>query len=135
MDELFAALLSWAVVLSGYPAPAVSPQVTFVSHQQLTKMACGGAECKVIGFHPPGSNRVYIDNRLHPEKSTFAASIVVHEFVHYLQQSGGKFALHYSCDDALEMEREAYYVQSRFLEAHGIYWVVGSTVYHSTCSQ
>jgi len=135
MNELFTALLSWAVVLSGYPAPAVPPEVAFVSHQQLTKMACNGTECKVVGFHPPGSRRVYIDDRLHPEKSTFAASIVVHEFVHYLQQSEGKFALNYSCNDALEMEREAYDVQSRFLVAHGIYRVVGSAMYDATCSQ
>ncbi|HUL41722.1 MAG TPA: DUF6647 family protein [Burkholderiales bacterium] len=134
MNDLFAALLSWAVLLSGYPAPAVPPEVAFVSHQQLTEMACNGTECKVIGFHPPGSMRVYIDNRLHPEKSTFAASIVVHEFVHYLQQSGGKYALHYSCSDALAMEREAYDVQSRFLVAHGIYRVVGSAMYDATCS-
>jgi Zn-dependent peptidase ImmA (M78 family) len=77
---------------------------------------------------------VYIDNRLHPGESTFAASIIVHEFVHYLQQSGGKFALEYNCNDALEMEREAYYVQSRFLEAHGVYWVVGSAMYFSSCA-
>ena len=134
MNELFTALLSWAVVLSGYPAPAVPPEVAFVSHQELTDMACNGTECKVVGFHPPGSNRVYIDNRLHPDESTFAASIIVHEFVHYLQQSGGKFALKYSCNDALEMEREAYYVQSRFLEAHGVYWVVGTAMYFSSCA-
>ncbi|HYA20765.1 MAG TPA: hypothetical protein VEG25_09000 [Burkholderiales bacterium] len=134
MNELFSALLSWAVVLSGYPAPSVPPEVVFASHQQLTKMACGGAECQVIGFHPPGSKQVYIDDRLHPETSTFAASIVVHEFVHYLQQAGGKFALNYSCSDALEMEREAYDVQSRFLVAHGIYRVVGSAMYDANCS-
>lgn len=134
MNELFTVLLSWAVVLSGYPTPAISPEVVFVSHQELTNMACNGSECKVVGFHPPGSKRVYIDNRLDPVESTFAASIIVHEFVHYLQQSGGKFALQYNCDDALEMEREAYYVQSRFLEIHGLYWVVGSAMHFSLCA-
>ena len=72
MNDLFAVLLSWAVVLSGYPAPATSPEVAFVSHQELTKMACNGTECNVVGFHTPGSNRVYIDNRLHPDESIFA---------------------------------------------------------------
>ena len=133
MNELFTVLLSWAVVFSGYSAPATSPEVAFVSHQELTNMACNGTECKVIGFHPPGSNRVYIDNRLDPVESIFARSIIVHEFVHYLQQSEGKFALQYSCNDALVMEREAYYVQSRFLEAHGVYWVVGSVMHYSSC--
>ena len=133
MNDFFAVLLSWAVVLSGYPAPTDSPEVAFVSHQELTAMACNGTECKVVGFHPPGSRRVYIDNRLDPVESTFAASIIVHEFVHYLQQSGGKFALKYSCNDALEMEREAYYVQSRFMEAHGVYWIIGSAMHFSSC--
>ncbi|HYA20033.1 MAG TPA: hypothetical protein VEG25_05245 [Burkholderiales bacterium] len=135
MTNLFAVLLSWAVWLSGYPAPAVPPEVVFVSHQQLTGMACNGTECKVMGFHHPGSTRVFIDNRLHPDESIFARSIIVHEFVHYLQQSGGKFALKYSCNDALEMEREAYFVQSRFLEAHGVYMVVGSAMHFALCDR
>lgn len=130
--ELYAALFSWAITLSGYSA-APAPQVAQVSHAQLSTMACAGRECKVMGWFPPG-HTVYVDNRLNAERSTYHASILVHEFVHYLQQQSGKWGKPYSCVEAVEMEREAYGTQARFLVAHGIYQPVGVSMHLSGCT-
>ena len=49
-------MLSWAVTLSGYPAPTVSPDVVPASQRYLMDEACGGRECEVMGWFPPGSS-------------------------------------------------------------------------------
>ena len=76
--DLYAALLSWAVTLSGYPAPAVPPVVVTKPHAFFVAQACNGQPCKVLGWYAGGKN-VYVDETLDPENSLFASSIVVHE--------------------------------------------------------
>lgn len=56
MQERYAVMLSWAVTLSGYPAPTVSPDVVPASQRYLMDEACGGRECEVMGWFPPGSS-------------------------------------------------------------------------------
>lgn len=55
MSELQAILLSWAVTLSGYPAPAQPPTIMSVPSAVLRAAACGGdpARCSV-GIRPAG---------------------------------------------------------------------------------
>lgn len=132
MDELFAVLLSWAVTLSGYGTPAEVPQVAQVSHQYLVQHACGGRECKVMGWFPPGKV-VYIDERLNARDSLVAASIVVHEMVHYLQQQSGKFGDGVDCHTAIAREREAYAVQREFILRYGVYQPVGASMHNVGC--
>ena len=89
MDELFSALLGWAVVLSGYPAPAEPPRVERVPHEFFVRNACAGRECKVWGWYA-GGDVLYVDARLDPSSDLLAASVVVHEMTHYLQAKAGK---------------------------------------------
>ena len=84
MNEIYAALLSWAITLSGYPAPERPPTVIKQPHSFFVEKACHGRECKVLGWYA-GGTEIYIDDRLDPEKNLLASSIVVHEMVHYLQ--------------------------------------------------
>jgi len=133
MNEIYEVLLSWAIVLSGYTAPAERPQIVMVPHAYLEKAACEGRSCKVMGWFPPGKT-IYIDDRLDPQESLYASSIVVHEMVHYLQQTSGKYATPYSCADAITMEREAYAVQQAYLIRYGVYRPIGSSMHHSHCT-
>ena len=55
MNELFAVLLSWAVTLSGFPAPAHEPEVVTVPHAFFVQNACGGNECRVYGWYAGGN--------------------------------------------------------------------------------
>ena len=135
MNDLLAALMSWTVTLSGYPAPAQMPEVLTVSHAELVHNACQDHECKVLGWFPPGQ-KIYLDERLLPLDSTFSSAIVIHEMVHYLQQSSPRF-IHArdraDCAEIFEMEHQAYQVQREFFTQYGVYQPVGAAL-HATAN-
>ena len=132
MDELCAVLLSWAVTLTGHAVPDQKPAVNFVPHSYLQRAACGGRECQVLGWYPPGDT-IYLDDRLDPEHDLVASSVVVHEMVHYLQHLSGKHHAPYSCEEAVAMEREAYQAQRDYLLQDGVYHPVGASMHHVGC--
>jgi hypothetical protein len=132
VNELYAILLSWAITLSGYSAPANQPEIAMAPHSYLVDAACAGRECKVLGWFPPGET-IYLDNRLDPMESVYASSILVHELVHFLQQQSGRLEAKYSCETALAMEREAYGVQREFLLRYGVYHPVGASMHAVGC--
>jgi hypothetical protein len=132
MDELFAILMSWAATLSGHPRPTTLPEIVMVPHSCLVAEACGGRECKVLGWYPPGQ-KILLDERLDPANNLYASSIVVHEMVHFLQQHSGHFELGFTCALALEREREAYAVQREFLLRSGAFQPVGASMHAVGC--
>jgi hypothetical protein len=143
MSDLFAVLLSWAVTLSGYPAPAVPPEVVRVPHSFFVEKACGSQECKVFGWYA-GGRSLYLDERMDPEQDLLAASVVVHEMVHYLQgiahegiasPSGAAFGEPPPCTQAIDMERQAYAVQREFLHRYGVYQPVGVSMLRVGCEE
>lgn len=113
LEAIFAILLSWASHLSGYPMPSEPPEVRFEQHAFFVENVCGGNECNVVGWYND-ADVVYIDERYQKVESGFATSLVVHEFTHFLQHKSGKFET-YSCEDSVAREREAYYVQNRYI--------------------
>jgi hypothetical protein len=113
-----AALLSWAVMLSGYPEPAKPPMVEYKPHRFFVEETCGGQECEAVGWYND-RGIVYLDDRLRNSDDVLARSLIVHEFVHYLQHLSGKFDS-FSCADQIMREREAYAIQRNYVaEAHG----------------
>ena len=132
MDELLAILMSWAATLSGYSRPMTQPEIVMVSHSYLVAEACGGRECKVLGWYPHGL-KIFLDERLDPVTSLYASSIVVHELVHFLQQQSGRFEEDYSCDSAIQREREAYGAQREFLLRSGAYEPIGASMHSVGC--
>ena len=62
----------------------------------------------------------------------FAASIVVHEFTHYLQAVQRGFAS-YACADAIKLEHEAYGVQQAYIVSYGSYVTVGVSMHRAGC--
>jgi hypothetical protein len=140
-DDLLAVLLSWAVTLSGYPAPSQPPEVVKVPHAFFVTNACGGRECKVYGWYA-GGKKIYLDERMDPQAQLLASSVVVHEMVHYLQglsrnggvpAKGAAYGELLSCTDAVAMEREAYGVQREFLHRYGVYQPVGLSMLGVGC--
>jgi hypothetical protein len=114
---LFEVLFSWALTLSGYPA-AEMPRVEFMPRAFFVQNACGGSpNCKVVGWYR-GGGVVYVWDRLDVDGDQVAASIVVHEFTHYLQGQAGRS--HTTCSDVIDLEREAYGVQKEYLLRNGV---------------
>jgi hypothetical protein len=118
-----AVLLSWASHLSGYPLPAAPPSVEFEPHGYFVEHACGGRECRVVGWYND-EDVIHIDEKHRDDNSAFAASLLVHEMVHFLQHHSGRFDSG-SCEDSLAREREAYRVQNHYIiEAYGSFQYV-----------
>jgi hypothetical protein len=147
MDELLSALLSWAVMLSGYPTPAESPQIERVPHAFFVENACAGRECKVWGWYA-GGNVLYIDSRLDPANDLLASSVIVHEMTHYLQAKAGKLAHRgtaaladggqvalVDCRLTIDLEREAYAVQQAYLVRYGVYRPIGVSMHAVGCGE
>jgi len=65
-------------------------------------------------------------------RSLLAASIIVHEFTHYLQAAKRGFAA-YRCEDSIELEREAYGVQNAYIVSYGSYLQVGISMHNAGC--
>ena len=66
------------------------------------------------------------------QRSLLAASIIVHEFTHYLQAVKRGFAP-YRCQAAIELEREAYGVQTAYIVSYGRYLLVGISMHNAGC--
>jgi hypothetical protein len=140
-DEMMTTLMDWAVSLSGYPAPNTPPSVDFVSQEFFVAHACGDRHCHVWGWYPnTGEHTVYVRDDMRQlltdgsdPRSVVAASIVVHEFVHYLQAVNRGFAP-YECGKALQLEREAYQVQAAYLQTYGRYFPVGVSMHGANCA-
>lgn len=139
-SELYVGLLGWASKLSGYPLPARAPKVEFVPQTFFNEQACKGKRCRVWGWYPnTGEDVVYVHEAARAliadssdPRSLLAASIVVHEFTHYLQAVNRGFA-RYGCSEALGLEREAYNVQNAYIVAYGRYMQVGISMQNSGC--
>jgi hypothetical protein len=141
LSELYSIFLSWAVTLSGYPAPKEPPEVLAVPHAFFVKNACNGRECKVMGWYA-GGRTLYIDERLDPATDLLASSVVVHEMVHYLQSVARgddkldravAFSTAPSCQQIVRWEREAYAAQREFILQYGRYLPVGMSMLHTHC--
>lgn len=115
MIEIFIILMSWASSLSGYPMPEPEnmPVVIFMPHEFFVAYACGGVECTVEGWYND-KGYVYIDDSIGGVDSGHETSVIVHEFVHYLQHKSELFDPK-SCEDRMYREREAYGVQNAYL--------------------
>lgn len=134
MHELYAILMSWAVTLSGLPAPQRMPEIVRVPHAELVKAACNGRECKVMGWFPPGQT-IYLDERLDPAENLLASSVVVHEMVHYLQHRAEARELALDCPSTIALERQAYGVQREYLLRYGVYQPVGVSMHSVGCEE
>jgi hypothetical protein len=103
-------------------------------HAFFVRNACSNRECKVLGWFPPGDT-IYLDQGLDPENNLLAASIVVHEMVHFLQFRTARTAADFSCDRSIELERQAYGVQREFITRYGVYHPVGASMHQVGCDQ
>lgn len=113
MIEFFGILMSWASTLSGYPMPTINemPVVRYVSHEFFVENVCVSETCNVHGWYND-NGIVYIANYIGVD-SGYESSVVVHEFVHFLQHKSGLYDTE-SCPDSLLREREAYGVQNAY---------------------
>ncbi len=113
MLELFTAIR----LVSGYPNPEVVPHIERLSVVEMQQKICAGRACSVKAFYHPEWG-VYVDEALDIQNDAFDRSILLHELVHHLQKTTGKFdAVTNFCVRRNAQELEAYEIQNRYLSS------------------
>lgn len=111
MVELFAAIK----LVSGYPSPESLPAIHLVSETEMQQRICAGKPCRVRAFYHPDWG-VYVNEGMDVINDPFDRSILLHELVHHLQKTTGKFDVMPSfCNRRNAQELEAYEIQNRYL--------------------
>ncbi|HKB83424.1 MAG TPA: DUF6647 family protein [Burkholderiales bacterium] len=115
MVELFAAIR----LLSAYPSPEVLPEVRRLPQSEIQRQLCNSRPCRIKAYYHPDRG-VVVDETLDFENDPFDRSILLHELVHHLQKTTGKFEVVASfCSRRISEELEAYEIQNRYLsEVH-----------------
>jgi hypothetical protein len=110
--ELFAAIK----LVSGYPAPATLPEVNALPAAEIQKRLCEGRLCQIKAFYHPEWG-VIVDETLDFRNDPFDRSILLHELVHHLQKTTGRFdSMVNFCNRRTAQELEAYEIQNRYLD-------------------
>ena len=112
--EQAASLYTMAHGLTRYPMPEKPPLVHIVSNARLQEMGCKNACPGIHAVERYGE--VFIDAAL-DMSDPYDASIVFHEFVHFLQWANKGDAT--SCEEWEAREEEAYRLQGLVLEKSG----------------
>ena len=111
MVELFTAIR----LLSGYPAPAELPAVQALPQVEIQRRLCDSRPCRIKAFYHPDWG-VVVDETLDFQNNLFDRSILLHELVHHLQKTSGKYEVVASfCVRRISEELEAYAIQNRYL--------------------
>ena len=115
MVELFTAIK----LVSGYPTPAVLPDVRTLPLVEIQRRLCDGRQCRIKAYYHPESG-VVLDETLNVQNDPFDRSIFLHELVHHLQKTTGKYeAVNSLCSRRMSEELEAYEIQNRYLSQIG----------------
>ena len=110
-----AVIYNMAQALSKYKLPDIAPVVEYVSQERLNALVCKKA-CPQLGAAQVGGH-VYILDTLDMD-DPFSRAILMHEFVHVLQENSKGLAK--DCADWLAREEEAYGLQSYVLDKIGL---------------
>ena len=111
MVELFAAIR----LVSAYPAPADMPEVNALPKAEIQRRLCDSRPCNIKAFYHPEWG-VVVDETLDLQNDPFDRSILLHELVHHLQKTTGKYEVVTSfCSRRISEELEAYEIQNRYL--------------------
>lgn len=116
LDSLTRHLIRTASRMSKYRLPPALPMVTRIERTTLERMACaeGAVRCNVSALYTP-ERGVLIAHDLKPETHLFHRSILLHELIHYLQDTANELAGASDCERWYQRELEAYALQNRFL--------------------
>jgi len=107
MQELLFALMVWAMILSGYPAPDGMPKIRYAPSSFFVFFVCTPImrPCKIVGYYDDNGT-IYIHDKYRDMDHWAGSSIMVHEMVHYLQPEGMNMCAR---------EKEAYHIQNVYL--------------------
>lgn len=105
-----------ASALSGYAIPEQLPEIRFVSHRFIVAETCDGIECNRYAAAAPHMP-IWVDETLDLTQAG-DRSFVLHEVIHVLQfaAKGITDVALLSCAEVLQLEKEAYHLQQKYLD-------------------
>jgi hypothetical protein len=114
-DALRQEIFTEASKLSGYKIPAILPEIRIVPHHVIME-TCGETECTRYSAFAP-NEPLLVDEKL-DLNDVESYSYVLHEAIHVLQfaAKGITDIESLSCSEVLAIEKEAYYLQQKYLE-------------------
>lgn len=104
--------------LSRHKVPKTAPQVRRLSHADMEQLVCE-TNCAIKAWYRAGDG-IVLDESLKPETSVFDRSILLHELVHYFQDTEGYYGQADPCDRWMRRELDAYDIQNRYLSMVGL---------------
>jgi hypothetical protein len=114
LQHLVVELFTAVNLLSGYPVPDTLPEIHSVPAAIMQEKICH-RPCPVKAYYHPDVG-VYIDQDLDLTDDVFARSILLHELVHHVQHTTGKFEIFSGfCVRKNAEEMEAYKIQNLYL--------------------
>ncbi len=123
LPELVLVLLVWINAHTWYALPDTPPVVQRLTLSELQSKFCPDVACELFGLYvalPDERTYVYMRNDLDLLGDPWHQSALVHELVHYVQHLSGRWAPPYDCPSWVAQEREAYWIQARWLWSKGI---------------
>ncbi len=117
IDEVVKTLSRAIHQLSRYRMPKDAPKIYRVPRAELENYVCG-THCAIQAWYRPGDG-IFLDDALRPESNLFHRSILLHELVHYFQDTSGEYADMTPCDRWFHRELDAYNIQNRYLGVIG----------------
>jgi hypothetical protein len=120
MSAFLLGLFMLAQDLTGYKTQMEMPRLEVVAQEELHLTYCDGQPCNLMGIFN-GAGVVLVADTLKPEENPIHASVVLHEFIHALQQDKYHYVMGtLECPEYMVYEKEAYTLQFTYLHMLGI---------------
>ena len=110
-----AALSTFLLTSAYYDKTALMPEVELLSGDEINEIYCPSGGClNTVALYNRETQTIIINETFDPSKE-YDLSVLLHEFIHHLQNINGDKRI--GC--AGDMEKQAYETQRRFLETRG----------------
>jgi hypothetical protein len=117
LDELVRDLSRAIDMLSRYRVPKEPPRVYRVPRAEMENYVCG-SNCNIQAWYKPGDG-IFLVDTLQPETNLMHRSILLHELVHYFQDTALTYGDRSTCERWFQREIDAYDIQNRYLGVIG----------------
>jgi hypothetical protein len=117
LDELVRDLSRAIDMLSRYKVPKEAPRIYRVPRAEMENYVCGN-NCNIQAWYKPGDG-IFLVDTLKPETDLMHRSILLHELVHYFQDTAGTYGGRSTCERWFQREIDAYNIQNRYLGVIG----------------